>query len=350
MIHPGYGFLSENAEFARACARAGIIFVGPKPELLEMMGDKVAARALAQKLKVPTLPGTEEAIADPDQALKVAHEIGFPLIIKAAFGGGGRGMRVVHKAERSRRRCSTRRRARPERAFGNARGLPREVHRAAPSTSRCRSSATSTATWCTCTSATARCSAGTRRSSRSRPAVGPRPTGARRALRRRRRASRSEIGYDNAGTVEFLYDLDTNEWFFIEMNPRIQVEHTVTEEITGIDLVRSQILIAQGHALHGRRSALPRAGRDSAQRLRDPVPRHDRGPGEQVHAGLRQDPHLPLAGRLRHPARRRHGRRRRGHHAVLRLAAGEDHRQRPAPSTSRWTAWTARCASSASAA
>ena len=98
LIHPGYGFLSENAEFARACAKAGITFVGPKPELLDMMGDKTAARALAQKLNVPTLPGTEDAISDRDDALKIAKEIGYPLIIKAAFGGGGRGMRVVTKA------------------------------------------------------------------------------------------------------------------------------------------------------------------------------------------------------------------------------------------------------------
>src|SRR5205807_9601397 len=88
-IHPGYGFLSENAHFARACAQAGIAFIGPRPELLEMMGDKTAARALAQKLNVPILPGNEEPISDRDKALKAAKEIGFPLIIKAAFGGGG---------------------------------------------------------------------------------------------------------------------------------------------------------------------------------------------------------------------------------------------------------------------
>src|SRR4051812_49300318 len=98
LIHPGYGFLSENAEFARACAVAGIAFVGPKPELLDMMGDKTTARALAEKLNVPTLPGTEDPISDRGEALKVAKGIGFPLIIKAAFGGGGRGMRVVQKS------------------------------------------------------------------------------------------------------------------------------------------------------------------------------------------------------------------------------------------------------------
>ncbi|HRI83484.1 MAG TPA: biotin carboxylase N-terminal domain-containing protein, partial [Opitutaceae bacterium] len=98
-IHPGYGFLSENADFARACEKAGITFVGPRPELLEMMGDKTAARALAKKISVPVLPGTEEPITDREAALKTAKAIGFPLIIKAAFGGGGRGMRIVRKAE-----------------------------------------------------------------------------------------------------------------------------------------------------------------------------------------------------------------------------------------------------------
>jgi pyruvate carboxylase len=98
MIHPGYGFLSENAGFARACEDAGIVFVGPRSEVLELMGDKVAARAMAQKLEIPTLPGTKDPIQDRAKAMKAAQDIGFPLIIKAAFGGGGRGMRVVTRA------------------------------------------------------------------------------------------------------------------------------------------------------------------------------------------------------------------------------------------------------------
>ncbi|MEQ1841223.1 MAG: biotin carboxylase N-terminal domain-containing protein, partial [Verrucomicrobiales bacterium] len=96
LIHPGYGFLSENADFARACREAGLKFIGPDPEMLDAMGDKVSARALAKKVNVPTLPGTEEPVSDRAEALKIARTIGFPLIIKAAFGGGGRGMRVVH--------------------------------------------------------------------------------------------------------------------------------------------------------------------------------------------------------------------------------------------------------------
>src|SRR5947209_8896238 len=97
-IHPGYGFLSENPALARACARAGITFIGPSTHLLELLGDKTAARHLAQQAGIPVVPGTEEAVTDPKQAMKIAGEVGFPLIVKAAFGGGGRGMRVVEKA------------------------------------------------------------------------------------------------------------------------------------------------------------------------------------------------------------------------------------------------------------
>src|SRR5215471_14044065 len=118
-IHPGYGFLSENAGFARACAKAGIIFVGPRPELLDMMGDKTSARALAQKINVPVLPGNEKAISNREEALRAAKEIGFPLIIKAAFGGGGRGMRVVHKAA-DLAALLDEAQSEAERAFGNA--------------------------------------------------------------------------------------------------------------------------------------------------------------------------------------------------------------------------------------
>jgi pyruvate carboxylase len=253
-IHPGYGFLSENAEFAKACAAAGITFVGPGVELLRMMGDKTAARALAQKVGVPTLPGTENPVEERAEALKVAKEIGFPLIIKAAFGGGGRGMRVVYKPA-DLADLLDEARGEAGRAFGNSavfleRYIPRAKHievqilgdqhghvvhlherdcsvqrryqkviEIAPSVSldeRVRKEL--------CDAAVKLC---------------------------------SEIKYDNAGTVEFLYDQDSKEWFFIEMNPRIQVEHTVTEVITGIDLVRSQILIASGQSMHGEEVGIP---------------------------------------------------------------------------------------------
>ena len=254
MVHPGYGFLSENAEFAGACESAGVTFVGPKAKLLKMMGDKTAARALAQKLNVPTLPGTEEPVAGRAAALKIARRIGFPLIIKAAFGGGGRGMRVVGKESEL---ASLLDEARGEagRAFGNPavfleKYIPRakhievqilgdnhghvlHLHERDCSVQRRHQKVIEVA-----------------------PSVGLKEK-IRRELCGAAVRIAEGIGYNNAGTIEFLYDLDREEWFFIEMNPRIQVEHTVTEQITGIDLVRSQILVASGAALHGPELALP---------------------------------------------------------------------------------------------
>ena len=253
-IHPGYGFLSENAGFARACEKAGLIFVGPRPELLDMMGDKTAARALAQRINVPTLPGTENAITDRDEALKAAKSIGFPLIIKAAFGGGGRGMRVVHKPG-DLAHLLDEAQGEAGRAFGNPavfleKYIPRakhvevqilgdkhgnviHLHERDCSVQRRHQKVVEVA-----------------------PSFGLPENVVRELCDAAARMAR-EIRYDNAGTVEFLYDLDRHEWFFIEMNPRIQVEHTVTEVITGLDLVRAQILIAQGYALHSPEVGMP---------------------------------------------------------------------------------------------
>ncbi|MBE2179603.1 MAG: pyruvate carboxylase [Chthoniobacterales bacterium] len=254
MIHPGYGFLSENAGFARACEDAGITFVGPRPELLEMMGDKTAARALAIKAGVPVLPGTEEPVSDRAEALRVARQIGFPLIIKAAFGGGGRGMRVVRK-ESELAPLLDEARNEAGRAFGNPavfleKYIPRakhievqilgdshggvlHLHERDCSVQRRHQKVVEVA-----------------------PSIGL-PDAVRTDLCDAAVEIARRIGYNNAGTVEFLYDADRHEWFFIEMNPRIQVEHTVTEQITGIDLVRSQILVAAGGRLHGPGLDLP---------------------------------------------------------------------------------------------
>ncbi len=254
LIHPGYGFLSENPDFARACGEAGITFVGPRADLLALMGDKTAARALAQKVGVPTLPGTENPVADRAEALKVAKAIGFPLMIKAAFGGGGRGMRVVTKAA-DLADLLDEARGEAGRAFGNAavfleKYIPRakhievqvlgdqhgnvlHLHERDCSVQRRHQKVVEIA-----------------------PSVGLEPRVRAELCEAATKIAR-EIGYDNAGTVEFLLDLDTRQWFFIEMNPRIQVEHTVTEVITGIDLVRAQILIAQGLPLHGPDVDLP---------------------------------------------------------------------------------------------
>jgi pyruvate carboxylase len=254
LIHPGYGFLAESAEFARACAGAGIGFVGPRPEIIELMGNKLAARAVAAKSNLPILAGSVEAVSERAAALKIAHDIGFPLIIKAAYGGGGRGMRIVRRAGELAHLLDE---AQNEagRAFGNpavflekyiARAKHIEVqilgdqhgnvvhlHERDCSVQRRHQKVIEIAPSCGLEEAVRKelCQAAVR--------LG-------RAVR-----------YDNAGTVEFLYDLDGHKWYFIEVNPRIQVEHTVTEVITGVDLVRSQILAAQGFELHGPEIDLP---------------------------------------------------------------------------------------------
>ena len=254
MIHPGYGFLSENPAFARACAREGIIFIGPSPELLENMGDKTAARALAHKFEVPTLPGTEEPVTDPDDALEIAHKIGFPLIIKAAFGGGGRGMRVVEKASQLPGLLAEAR-AEAENAFGNsAVFLERYIKRAKHIEVQILGDQKGNVVHLY----ERDCSVQRRYQKvvEVAPAMHLDPV-VRKELCDAAVKLAAGIGYDNAGTVEFLYDMDQNDWFFIEMNPRIQVEHTVTECVTGIDLVRSQILVAQGHGLFDEEVALP---------------------------------------------------------------------------------------------
>jgi pyruvate carboxylase len=254
MIHPGYGFLAENADFAAACAEAGILFAGPRPELLQRMGDKTAARAAAAAAGVPTLPGNSDPLSSRKAALAAARKIGLPLMIKAAFGGGGRGMRVV-LAEADLEPRLEEAQGEAGRAFGNpavflekyiARAKHIEVqilgdnhgnvlhlHERDCSVQRRHQKVVEIA-----------------------PSVDLDP-GVRAELCDAAARLAASVGYNNAGTVEFLYDADTRQWFFIEMNPRIQVEHTVTEQITGVDLVSAQILVAAGASLHGPELALP---------------------------------------------------------------------------------------------
>ncbi len=254
MIHPGYGFLSENPYFARACEEAGITFVGPRPELIERMGDKVAARKAAEDAGVPTLPATPNPVAKPADALKWGRKIGFPLIIKAAFGGGGRGMRVVMD-EKDLKPMLEEAQGEAERAFGNsAVFLERYVGRAKHLEVQILGDRKGNVVHLH----ERDCSVQRRYQKvvEVAPSIGL-PEKVVKELCDAGVQLAEKIGYDNAGTVEFLLDQDTNEWFFIEMNPRIQVEHTVTEQITGIDIVRSQILVAMDHPLHGKKIGIP---------------------------------------------------------------------------------------------
>ena len=254
LIHPGYGFLSENADFARACEENGLSFVGPSADLLGRMGDKIEARKIAEKAKVPTLPGTQDPISDRREAVRVAKKIGFPLIIKAAFGGGGRGMRVV-KDPKDLISLLDEAQGEAGRAFGNdAVFLERYIGRAKHIEVQIIGDKQGNVVHLH----ERDCSVQRRHQKviEIAPSVGL-PDEVRRDLCEAAVKIAKAIGYYNAGTVEFLLDLDTLEWFFIEMNPRIQVEHTVTEVITGIDIVRTQCLIALGHSLFSDEIGIP---------------------------------------------------------------------------------------------
>jgi pyruvate carboxylase len=246
-IHPGYGFLSENAAFARACRDAGIAFVGPTPEVLELFGDKVAARKLAIEAGLPVLPGTAGPVKPGPGLKKEARRIGFPLIMKASFGGGGRGMRVVHKAEELEGLLEEARREAGN-AFGNdavflERYIPRARHIEVQVLGDQHGEVVHL--W------ERDCSVQRRHQKVVEIAPGPNlPSKLRQALARAAVSLAQKAGLSNAATVEFLVDADKGEFYFIEVNPRIQVEHTVTEMVTGVDLVRSQILVAQGHPMH----------------------------------------------------------------------------------------------------
>jgi pyruvate carboxylase len=253
-IHPGYGFLSENPTFARACAKAGITFVGPTPELLDGLGDKLEEKKLAREASVPVVPGTEDPINDIDEAVRIAKEIGFPVIVKAAFGGGGRGMRVV-KSERDLADKIAEASQEAQLAFGNgAVFVERFVKRARHIEVQILADAHGEVMHLF----ERDCSVQRRHQKVVEIAPAPNLSAKTRdelcdAAVRIAKTS----GYVNVGTVEFLVDADTEEWYFIEVNPRVQVEHMVTEMVTGIDIVRAQILVAQGVKLHEAPLSLP---------------------------------------------------------------------------------------------
>ncbi len=244
-IHPGYGFLSENADFAERVEKSGFVFIGPRAETIRLMGDKVSAKAAMKRAGVPCVPGSEGALPEaPEEIVKLVRTIGYPVIIKAAGGGGGRGMRVVH-TEAALLNAISMTRNEAQNAFGNANVYiekflenPRHIeiqvladeHRNAVSLGD------------------RDCSTQRRHQKLIEEAPAPH-------LTERQRVKMSErcieacrkINYRGAGTFEFLFE--KNEFYFIEMNTRLQVEHPVTEMITGIDIVQTQIRIAAGERL-----------------------------------------------------------------------------------------------------
>ena len=244
-IHPGYGFLSENADFARACEAAGIKFIGPPSQILELMGDKLSAKQIAVACGVPTTPGTTEPLKSREDAQKLAMEFGFPVILKAAAGGGGRGMR----------RCDTVEevgvnfdlvKAEAKKAFGND-DIFMEKFLVEPKHIEVQVLGDEHGNVVHLFERDCSLQRRYQKVVEFTPAFSVAPE-IREALYADAVKIARHVGYVNAGTLEFLVDKEGHH-YFIEMNPRIQVEHTVTEMVTGIDLVRSQILIAEGRPL-----------------------------------------------------------------------------------------------------
>jgi acetyl-CoA carboxylase, biotin carboxylase subunit len=244
-VHPGYGFLSERASFAAAVADAGLAFVGPSAAVIEQMGDKVRARQVAAAAGVPTVPGTPGGVADVDAAVKAAAEIGYPIMLKAAAGGGGRGIRVVTD-EAGLRSAFPAASKEAASAFGDgAMYLERFLRRARHVEVQVLGDSRDVVHLFE-----RECSLQRRRQKVVEEAVAPGiDDGVRQAMTAAAVRLAREVGYSSAGTAEFLVDDETGEFFFIEMNTRIQVEHPTTELITGIDIVAEQLRIAAGEPL-----------------------------------------------------------------------------------------------------
>jgi len=237
-IHPGYGFLSENARFAADVVAAGLIWVGPSPESIERMGDKLAAKALARELGVPTLPGSE----DPTDA----NQVGYPLLVKAAAGGGGKGMRIVTEPARLAEAVAAARREALG-GFGDDRVF---LERYVPRCRHVEIQILGDRHGAVVHLGERECSIQRRHQKILEESPSPRVDAALRAAMGKAALHLARaLGYQSAGTVEFLVDDDSGEFFFLEVNTRLQVEHAVTEAVTGIDLVREQLRIARGEPL-----------------------------------------------------------------------------------------------------
>jgi len=294
-VHPGYGFLAESPDFARACAEAGLIFVGPRPETLELVGDKPAARRLARRLRLPLLPGTDRSLDDAG-LVTGAERIGYPVLLKAAVGGGGMGIRAARsRAELEAAIPLARREA--QAAFGDgALYLERLVENARHIEVQLLADGHGHIIHL----GERECSIQRRRQKliEEAPSRALDPTRRRRICRAAMRVARA-VEYVGAGTVEFLLDPEGN-FYFLEVNPRLQVEHTVTEAVTGVDIVKEQLRIAAGRELrYVQKDVRPRGGalecrilaEDPFQNFAPCVGRISRlrepgGPGIRVDSGI----------------------------------------------------------------
>jgi pyruvate carboxylase len=245
-IHPGYGLLSENPDLVDACTKNGITFIGPQAKTMRALGDKASARQVAIKAGVPVIPATEVLGDDMKKIAKQAEEIGYPLMLKASWGGGGRGMRPIYSADELEEKVLEGRRE-AEAAFGNGEGyLEKMIMRARHVEVQILGDNQGNIyhLW------ERDCSVQRRNQKVVERAPAPYLSGAQRErICSLGKKIAEEVDYECAGTIEFLMDMDTGEFYFIEVNPRVQVEHTVTEEVTGIDIVQAQIKIAEGKSL-----------------------------------------------------------------------------------------------------
>lgn len=245
-IHPGYGFLAENSHFAQVVRDCNIAFIGPTSAAMDALGNKAKAKALARKADVPTVPGCDSPVKSPEEAIKVAHDIGYPVMIKAVAGGGGRGMRVAHNdASLASQLVQSQREA--EVAFGNgACIIEAQIERARHIEVQILADHHGNVLALGERDCTAQRRHQKLLEESPSPVITPEQ---RRAMMDDAAKLTKAAGYTNAGTVEFIYDLDRKQHYFLEMNTRIQVEHPVTEMVTGLDLVRQQILVAANQEL-----------------------------------------------------------------------------------------------------
>ncbi|MDP2401255.1 MAG: acetyl-CoA carboxylase biotin carboxylase subunit, partial [Actinomycetota bacterium] len=296
-IHPGYGFLAENADFARAVADSGLVFIGPSPDAIERMGDKSRARATAMEAGVPCVPGSDGELDTAEEALVFAREVGFPVLIKASAGGGGKGMRVaVDESELAANYAAARNEAAA--AFGND-GVYLERYLARPRHIEIQVLADSHGNAVHLFERD--CSVQRRHQKLIEEAPSP-------ALTPELRTAMGDaaiklvraVDYQNAGTVEFLLDTD-GSFYFMEMNTRVQVEHPVTEQITGVDIIKEQIRIAAGQPMkHAEQADIELRGHAIEFRINAEDPDHDfrPNPGEvrifnpPGGFGVRVDSHL----------------------------------------------------------